>query len=81
MSDMQRREFVTALGGVTAMWPFTARARQSERMRRIGVPMSTSADDPAVHGKEGAFTLSRERELKVVDYATPKWGKAVAANR
>jgi putative ABC transport system substrate-binding protein len=48
-NNLCRREFMTLLGGAVAssvLRPFTARAQQAERMRRIGWLTSLAADDP-----------------------------------
>ena len=52
---MKRREFITLVGGVAATWPLTVRAQQGERMRRIGILLPASADDPDFQARLAAF--------------------------
>jgi putative ABC transport system substrate-binding protein len=59
---MQRREFITLIGGASVAWPFSARAQQPERMRRIGMLIGLAEDDPESHARLAAFRQSL-REL------------------
>ena len=56
---MNRRAFITGLGGAAA-WPIAARAQQG-RIRRVGVLMLTSSDEPESQTYIAAFLQGRER--------------------
>jgi len=62
---MRRRDFGTAIVGM-AVWPYAARAQQSERMRRIGVLSSLAETDTEAQAWDAAFR-KRLVELGWVD--------------
>jgi hypothetical protein len=66
---MKRREFISLLGGAAAAWPLAARAQQPDRMRRVGVLMTTAADDPEGQARIAAFLQGLQQ-----------WGWTVGGN-
>ncbi|HMF22532.1 MAG TPA: hypothetical protein VKG24_10445 [Pseudolabrys sp.] len=80
-SHIERRKFLAALGGVAASWPLAARAQQPERMRRVGVLIGLTADDPESLVRVGALLQALQqmgwtdaRNIRI-EY---RWGSADA---
>ncbi|MFZ1187529.1 MAG: ABC transporter substrate-binding protein [Pseudolabrys sp.] len=75
---MQRREFITLLGGTAIAWPLAAHAQHSEQMRRIGVLQGGGdTDDPRSQPNIAAFLQTLQqlgwadgRNVKI-DYRWP----------
>jgi putative ABC transport system substrate-binding protein len=79
---MQRREFITLLGGAVAAWPLIARAQQAEQMRRISV-FTGGTENPEFQARLAAFVQGLQqlgwidgRNVRV-DY---RWGAGNADN-
>jgi putative ABC transport system substrate-binding protein len=79
---MNRRQFITLLGGAAVAWPLTARAQHGERVRRIGVFVALSADDPewqtrlaALHQGLHGLGWSVGRNIRIDYYQGPGDGE------
>src|SRR5438552_2080895 len=58
---MQRREFITFLGGAAAAWPLAASAQQGGSMRRIGVLYPGAESGPDAQERLSAFRQALEK--------------------
>src|SRR5262245_58952242 len=54
-AGMRRRDFIKAIAGSAAAWPFAAHSQQGGGKKRIGVLIPATADDPLFQARKVAF--------------------------
>jgi putative ABC transport system substrate-binding protein len=78
---LKRREFITLIGGIAALWPVAAHAQLSARRRRVAAMMLLAEDDPTQKAWTEAFLRGlreagwTDRDIQI-DY---RWGAGDAA--
>jgi len=70
--NIRRRRFIATLSSTALAWPLAVRAQQKKRLRRIGVLMALSPDDPEAQLRAKAFETglrdlgwTQERNLRI----------------
>jgi ABC-type uncharacterized transport system substrate-binding protein len=52
---VRRRDFIRVIAGSAVAWPLRARAQQREQMKRVGILLPGTADDPVFQARLAAF--------------------------
>jgi putative ABC transport system substrate-binding protein len=80
---MQRRSFLTLLGGAAAAWPLAGRAQQRGPMRRIAVIMNVPENDPEALTRDAAFRQGLQQSGWIVGqnlHIEYRWGSGNPEN-